>query len=59
VTLCNEICKKYIVTKIPRGIGRYQSGQKLCRYCGIFIKFNGSQCPCCNTRLRIKRRSTK
>lgn len=54
---CNGICTKYRVKMYP-GIGRYESGQKLCRTCEVYINWKGADCPCCRTKLRVKRRST-
>jgi len=55
---CKEICKRFRASK-PYGTRRYETGQKLCRYCGIFIKFNGFQCPCCGCKLRVTPKSAK
>ena len=59
MSTCNDICKKFRAIKPVVGIGRYEIGQKRCNHCGIFIKFNGSQCPCCGCRLRITPKSAK
>jgi len=57
---CKDICKRFQVLKPKGRTGRYETGQKLCsRYCGIFIKFNGSQCPCCGSKLRVRPKSAK
>jgi len=58
VFLCKGICTKYVAKKMPQGIGRYQSGQKLCSICEVYINWKGTVCPCCSTQLRVKRRST-
>jgi len=59
MSLCQGICTKYRVKKMPPGIGRYQSGQKRCRICEVYIYWKGTFCPCCRLKLRVKRRSTK
>lgn len=43
----------------PVGVGRYESGQKRCQTCEIFINFAGKKCPCCNTLLRTLPRNGK
>lgn len=57
---CMGTCVKYKVEKRSSGIdGRYESGQKRCSACAIFIKWDGNHCPCCNSNLRTKPRHTK
>jgi len=50
---CNGVCIQY---KIPTvvGVSKYANGGKRCNHCEIFIKWNGSRCPCCNTVLQIR-----
>jgi uncharacterized paraquat-inducible protein A len=36
---------------------KYQEGQKRCTFCGIFMDFEGSRCPCCRITLRTKARN--
>src|SRR2546427_12544051 len=49
--------------KAPRphvSIGnRYSTRQKRCQICEIFLKWDGSWCPCCNYKLRTKPRNLK
>jgi len=59
MSTCKEICKRFRALKPIGRIGRYEIGQKLCENCGIFIKFNGSRCPCCNRKLRVRPKSAK
>ncbi len=56
---CKEICSNYAVKYSPREGGRYESGQKWCSCCEIFIKFEGKRCPCCVCVLRGKPRDSK
>lgn len=56
--ICNEICKKYKAKK-PMNKSQYADGQKLCKYCDIFMKCDGLFCPCCNGRLRCNPKSKK
>lgn len=55
---CRGICSKYRATK-KVGEARYQSGQKRCSACGIFIQWDGSNCPCCGMILRTNPRGTQ
>src|SRR6476620_8553143 len=36
---------------------QYDTGQRQCQMCDIFIKWDGIWCPCCGYRLRTKFRS--
>jgi len=47
---CNGVCENYKAIK-PSDGGRYESGQKRCQTCQIFIYYDGVYCPCCNTQL--------
>jgi len=54
---CREICSKFKVKRSNTKIfGRYNSGQKRCSYCAIFIDWKGPNCPCCGHFLRTKPR---
>lgn len=55
---CVYKCLKY---KAPHEIKnkRYQSGQKYCYQCNIFMIWDGVWCPCCNHKLRTTPRSRK
>lgn len=44
---CKEICLKYKAQKDGSGSHRYANGQKRCQTCEIFIRWEGSWCPCC------------
>jgi hypothetical protein len=39
--------------------GRYADGHKRCNNCNLFIKWEGSWCPCCGYKLRTKPRHSK
>ena len=57
---CKGICSEYAVKKVrPKGKGRYESGQKRCSFCDIFISWDGDRCPCCKCFLRKKPRNSK
>ena len=57
---CNEICFNHGVKKLrPGHSGRYESGQKRCSFCEIYIIWDGRNCPCCGTALRSKPRYAK
>lgn len=50
---CKGICIHH------KASGRYATGHKRCQTCEIFIKWDGTFCPCCGRRLRIGPRSFK
>ena len=57
---CLGICSEYKVKTLrPKGNGRYETGQKRCSFCDIFIEWDGDRCPCCNCFLRKKPRNYK
>ena len=49
---CKEICLKYEKNKKFSKFVGYQTGKKRCSSCEIFIFYDGSNCPCCGSRLR-------
>lgn len=53
--VCKDLCRNYKANKILH-IGRYDSGQKRCHHCEIYIKWDGKYCPCCGLKLRSKPR---
>jgi len=55
---CNDICQNHKAKKSIEG-ERYETGQKRCNSCNIFIEYDGLFCPCCNQRLRKSSRYTK
>lgn len=58
--VCKGTCVKYKIKKPKSDYGgRYESGQKRCSMCAIFIKWDGLHCPCCNFSLRTKPRNTQ
>lgn len=56
---CKGICEKLKAPKPHTGMGRYESGQKRCQTCAVFIEYNQLRCPCCGRKLRSTSRSTK
>ena len=54
--VCKGICTRY-KAKRPTSGGRYQTGQRRCQACDIFISYEGIFCPCCKGRLRVKPRN--
>lgn len=58
MSYCSGKCKQYKALK-PVRIGRYASGQKRCKFCEIFVNYDGLTCPCCNKQLRCMPRSRK
>ncbi len=55
---CNEICKRHRATRPVDG-KRYSMGQKCCKTCSVFMKYDGIYCPCCGYRLRTMPRHTE
>jgi len=55
---CKGICQNHKAKK-PKDGGRYETGQKRCNSCCVFMKYDGLFCPCCNLRLRKSSRYTK
>ena len=56
---CREICIKYGVKNLsPKEVGRYESGQKRCTSCEVYINWDGNHCPCCGHFLRTKPRNS-
>jgi hypothetical protein len=55
---CKGICQRHKAIK-PRNGGRYLIGQKRCQVCEIYIDWQGTWCPCCGYRLRIRPRNGK
>jgi hypothetical protein len=50
---CKGICTRHKTTD------RYATGNKRCQSCNLFIKWEGSWCPCCGCRLRTRPRHSK
>lgn len=55
---CKGICDGIKADSIPN-ISRYQSGQKRCSLCAIFLDTSDLGCPCCGARLRTKSRNRR
>ena len=55
---CKNTCLQYKAQK-PLNAGRYDSGQKRCQICEIYIEWEGNRCPCCSSRLRAKPRNSE
>jgi len=56
---CKGICQRFRAVMTSVNIGRYESGQKRCNVCGIFLNCDNFRCPCCSSKLRSNPRSTK
>ena len=57
--VCKGICYRYKASKPFEIKSRYESGQKRCSTCEIFVIWNGKHCPCCGFVLRIKPKGTQ
>jgi hypothetical protein len=55
---CRNICEMYRAKKDRRS-SYYVHGYKRCQICGIFIKWSGTKCPCCQRPLRSKPHNKK
>lgn len=51
---CKDICLRY--KKVPRFDTEHS---KFCSSCDLFLEYEGGTCPCCNTRMRCKPRTTR
>jgi len=58
VNVCIGICTKYKATGF-KGHHRYETGQKRCPECEIFMVWEGIRCPCCSVLLRCTPRGNK
>ena len=52
---CRGICPRYKAKRSER-IGYYRMGFKRCNICELFMKWDGTFCPCCGYQLRMKPR---
>jgi hypothetical protein len=50
---CKGICIRH------KASSRYDTGNKRCRTCDLFIKWDGFFCPCCSLKLRVGPRCFK
>lgn len=58
MNICKGLCERFEAKNIS-GYTRYESGQKRCSQCSIFIIFLNARCPCCQTKLRLRSRLNK
>ncbi len=57
---CKGFCAKYMTSKLlHKNSGRYESGQKRCSFCEIYIIWDKIHCPCCGHVLRSKPRISR
>jgi hypothetical protein len=56
---CKGICIRHKAQKPLAFLSRYASGQKRCRICELFIKWEELWCPCCGHLLRTTPRDIK
>ena len=52
---CKGLCLRIKAKRHPKD-GWYEHNSR-CTHCAVFIKFVGSNCPCCGFRLRYKARN--
>jgi hypothetical protein len=56
---CKDICIHHRAQKRSNRLSRYLNGQKRCQVCQLYLKWDGTRCPCCSTKLRINPRGLK
>ena len=57
---CKGICSNLLAKKPNiKDTGRYESGQKRCSNCEVFIICDKKNCPCCGCNLRSKPRNSQ
>lgn len=54
---CKGICLRYKAEKIHAS-SYYETGNKRCSRCEIFMEWEGNYCPCCGIMLRTRPKST-
>jgi len=60
VGICEKLKANLQYIGYRKGIlPRYANGQKRCKVCDIFMRFSGSNCPCCGYKMRTKSRYAK
>ena len=52
---CSDMCRQYKATRTFGG-SRYASGQKYCKTCAMFIRWDGVRCPCCGLQMKSSNR---
>ena len=60
LNFCHNKCEDYPhkLTAQVGSDGRYLNGRKRCKICGVvYIRMEGSRCPCCGNRLRLRPRT--
>jgi len=55
---CKGICIRHEAVRPPDGY-RYSNGQKCCRVCGLFMNWDGVNCPCCGMTLSTNQHRSK
>jgi len=55
---CKGSCIRYKATKSGSYSSQYGLGHKRCSRCEIFIKWDGTHCPCCGIILRTRPKGT-
>jgi predicted amidophosphoribosyltransferase len=48
---CKGICIHH------KALSRYSTGNKRCKNCDLFIRWEGLYCPCCGYKLRTRPRN--
>lgn len=55
MNICKGVCQKFVAKTIS-GRTRYESGQKRCSQCSVFMISQDVRCPCCQTKFRLRSR---
>jgi len=56
---CKGECKTTFKWFLGKTTFRYMNGQKRCGVCGVYFKWVGSKCPCCNAVLHVRPRHSR
>lgn len=56
---CKGECKTTFKRSLGKTIFHYTDGQKRCSVCGVYIRWIGSKCPCCNAVLHVRPRHSR
>ena len=54
---CTGACVLYMARRA--GVKRYDAGQKRCTRCAIYTRWSGVYCPCCGTKMRVRRKNKR
>ena len=56
---CRGICHRYAIPKTIRYESHYLMGRKRCVSCEVYMDYEGTYCPCCGSKFRLRPRYGK